>query len=177
MSLSVKSPVPLLVFAIASVAPLAAQSSLPAESPLAGVFVRDTAASERLDVVVERGVKLVKSPIKRLFARRRIRDVNTPHAWVQIEPRGDSVRIVTDLWDVTLPPSGSVLSRKPDGEEFRVSGRWEEQTFRQVWLGHDGRRENVFAVTDDGATLTMDVELHSSQLREPLRYRQVYRRR
>jgi hypothetical protein len=171
-----KSAMLLLTFGAATVTRLAAQSPLPAEPLLAGVFVHDTAASEKLDAVVERGVKLVKSPIKRMFARARIRGMNTPHAWVQIEPRGDSVRVVTDLWDVTVPPIGSVLSRKPDGEEFQVSGAWEGLAFRLVWVADDGRRENVFAVTQDGTTLIMDVTIHSAQLCEPLRYRHVYQR-
>ena len=173
----VPSTVLLLIFAVASTTRLGAQSSPPAERGLAGVFIHDVAASDPVEVVVDRGVKLVRSPFKRMFARGRIRDMNTPHAWVQIEPRGDSVRVVTDLWDVTVPPTGSVLSRKPDGEEFQVSGSWQGDSFRQVWLARDGRRENLFAVGEDGTTLTMDVAIHSSQLREPLRYRQVYRRR
>jgi hypothetical protein len=172
-----RSALLLLMFATAGVTPLGAQSSLPADPMLAGVFVHDAAASDDLEAVVDRAVKLVRSPIKRMFARGRLRGMNTPHAWVQIELRGDSLRVVTDLWDVTVPPTGDVLSRKPDGELFRVSGSWEGQAFRQVWLARDGRRENVFAVTEDGNTLTMDVEMHSGQLREPLRYRQVYLRR
>lgn len=172
-----KSALLVLVLGAATGTRLTAQSPLPAEPLLAGVFVHDTAASEKLAAVVDRGVKLVKSPIKRMFARGRIRDMNTPHAWVLIEARGDSVRVFTDLWDVTVPPVGSVLSRNPDGEVFEVSGSWEGQAFRQVWVARDGRRENLFAVSDDGATLTMDVAIHSAQLREPLRYRHVYQRR
>jgi len=184
MPLSVR-PVFLLLACIASLpAPAAAQTATPAVDAapavplLTGVFVFDTVASEKLDAVVDRGVKLVKSPLKRMFARGRIREMNTPHAWVLIEPRGDSVRVATDLWDVTVPPSGSVPSLKPDGgEAFQVSGAWEGQAFRQVWTATDGRRQNLFTVSPDGATLTMDVEIHSGQLREPLRYRQVYQRR
>ena len=177
MLLSAKSAIFLLLFGAAVVSPADAQSPLAAPPRLAGVFVRDTAASEPLEAVVDRGVRLVKSPIKRMFARGRIRDMNTPHAWVMIEPRGDSVRVATDLWDVTMPPAGSVLSRKPDGEVFQVSGSWEGPTFHQVWVARDGRRENLFVVTEDGSTLTMHVAIHSPQLREPLRYDQVYHRR
>jgi hypothetical protein len=177
MSLSSKSTIVLLLCGAAAATRIAAQSPPAAAPLLAGVFVYDSAASEPLERVVDRGVRLVKSPIKRMFARGRIRDMNTPNAWVLIEPRGDSVRVATDLWDVTVPLTGSVISRKPDGELFQVSGSWEGQALRQVWVARDGRRENVFVVTEDGSTLTMHVAIDSPQLREPLRYLQVYHRR
>jgi hypothetical protein len=177
MSLSIASAIALVLCSAAAVTRVAAQSPPVAAPLLAGVFVYDSADSEPLELVVDRGVRLVRSPIKRMFARGRIRDMNTPHAWVQIETRGDSVRVATDLWDVTVPPAGSVLSRKPDGEVFEVSGSWDGPAFRQLWVARDGRRENVFVLSDDGSTLTMHVAIHSSQLREALRYRQVYQRR
>src|SRR5919106_713704 len=110
MRRSIKSVIALLLFSAAAVTRVGAQSPPAAAPLLAGVFVYDSADSEQLELVVDRGVRLVRSPIKRMFARGRIRDMNTPHAWVQIEPRDDSVRVATDLWDVTVPLTGSVLS-------------------------------------------------------------------
>jgi len=114
----------------------------------------------------------------RPIARSRLRRANTPYAAVMIERRGTDVAIGLDAGDaIVTPASGApVRWRRPDGEVLQVSTAWEGGRLRQSFVAEDGRRDNLYSVSEDGRLLTMDVTVSSPRLPEPLRYRLVYRR-
>ena len=54
--------------------------------------------------------------------------------------------------------------------------RVEGNTLTQEFSTKDGQRINIYEVSPDGQTLTLQVTVSSQRLAEPVKYRLVYRR-
>lgn len=153
-------------------APLSAQ-----DAGFEGTYHHDPSAGDEMEEVVDEGVSLVRSWLKRQFARGRITETNVPYEWLRIMPGEDSVRVTNDQWDLTVPHEGMLAGwERADDDFIDVTVEWlPDGALRQTFQGEEGARINVYRLSPDGRTLTMEVTITSDQLRGPLEYEQVYR--
>jgi hypothetical protein len=78
---------------------------------------------------------------------------------------------------IVAPASGAAVKwTREDGEVFDVTMRSASGRLTQTFAAEDGSRENVYTVSADGRTLTMNVTLRSPRLSAPLTYKLVYNR-
>lgn len=168
----------LLVLALLAPQGSAAQGS----ERLVGRFVRDTAASDDVPAAIERAVAQM-SFLTRAIGRSRLRATNQPPADVRFALPPDSVVVhYAGQPELRARRDGAPREwRNAAGEPFEArvtlgvspDGR---VTLRQRFSADDGQRENIWALDASGATLTLDVQVSSPRLPQPLRYRQVFRR-
>ncbi len=57
-----------------------------------------------------------------------------------------------------------------------MSSEWDNGRLEQRFQAEDGRRVNLYSVSADGNTLTMNVTITSPRLPSPLTYKLVYNR-
>lgn len=161
----------------------AASTAADAQAPtLRGTFVHDVDASDSMDQIVDAGM----SRLGRIYnvwpissqAKSRLKETNLPYAWIQILPEGDMVTVNTDHWKLTLPKNGRMedWEREP-GDLIDVSTQMQSGRLEIAFDAEDGRRVNVYTLSNGGRTLTMDVTVTSPKLDSPLNYKQVYQRR
>lgn len=159
-------------------APVAAQTDI----ALRGSYVRDEAASDPVQKIVDSGM----SKLGRLYrvwpisgqARRRLEVTNLPHNWLQIAIQGDQLTIESDRYTLTTPRNGELKRwERVKGDFVDVSTQLQGTRLEQRFVANDGQRVNVYTLSPDGKTLTLDVTVTSPKLDGPLTYRQVYRRR
>jgi hypothetical protein len=161
-------------FALAAVLPLAASAQTPA---FAGTYRLDAAASENVHDAIDAAVRPMNR-ITRPIARRRLRGTNAAYGRVVIATSGGQHSIQFDeRAPVVSPADGAAIRwRREDGEEFDVSQRVTNGRLEQRFVAEDGSRMNVFTLSSDGRTLTLQVIIESPRLRDPLTYRLVYNR-
>lgn len=165
--------------------PLSAQRGAAARDDLAmlvGRFVRDNAASDDVPAAIERAVAQM-SFLTRAIGRSRLRATNQPPADVRIALPSDSVVVhYAGQPELRARRDGAPREwRNTAGEPFEArvtlstapEGRL---TLRQSFTADDGQRENTWTLDAAGTTLTLDVQVSSPRLPQPLRYRQVFRR-
>lgn len=184
--------IPRLVAPFAFLLLLASAAQLHAQAgpEFRGVFVRDAAAGDDMEAVIEASLPKIRSTLGRIFkgkARERLREVNRPYGWIRFAPQGSIVTVETDHWNgqqwqLATPRNGSVEKwqrRTPDGkvETVKVTTDTRGATMTQRFEAEDGARTNVYALSPDGNTLTMDVTVTSEKLTGPITYKLVYRRR
>lgn len=173
-----------LLAILAAAAPARAQ-----EPAFRGTFLRDTAAGDDMEQVIDQNLPKIKSVLGKLFrgaARARLREVNRPYGWIHFAPGPDGITTETDLWagewKLTTPTTGKVKGwkrRTGDGkvELLDVATELVGRTFTHRFQAEDGTRTNVYTLSPDGRTLTMDVTVVSARLTGPMTYRLVYRAR
>lgn len=170
-----------LVLSLASAAQLHAQAA----PSFQGTFVRDAAAGDDMDVVIQNALPKIKSTLGRIFkgaARKRLMEVNRPYAWIRFTPEGNMVTVESESWKVTTPRNGTLAEwprRGADGktEKIRVTTETQGSTMTQRFQAEDGTRTNVYSLSPDGRTLTVNVTVTSEKLTGPVTYKLVYRRR
>lgn len=172
---------PSLLFTLALLA-LGAPGLQAQEPQLRGTYVLDERASDTMDQIVERGM----ARLGRIYnvwpisgqAKKRLEETNRPYAWVQLVPQGDRLLVKTDSYELTTPANGTLpdWERSP-GDLIDVTTRTRDGRIEQSFDAEDGRRVNVFTLSPDGRTLTMDVTVTSPKLDGPLAYRLVFTRR
>jgi hypothetical protein len=154
-----------------------------------GHYVRDVAAGDDLERVVNDALPKVKSTLAKIFkgkAKSRLRQVVTAAAWEQFTPVGDALRLETDAWSgergITVRPGEAVRGWHrywPNGKTEKLdvftSHNGNSLTYRYV--AEDGERTDTFTTDASGGLLTQDVTLQSSQLSAPIHYRLVYHRK
>lgn len=177
------APFAFLFLLLASAAQLQAQ----ADPAFRGVFVRDVAAGDDMEQVIEQSLPKIKSTLGRIFkgkARDRLREVNRPYGWIRFSPEGNLVTVESDLWGtkLTTPKNGTLekWQRRTAGgktETVKVTTDTRGATMTQRFEAEDGARTNVYSLSPDGKTLTMNVTVTSDRLTGPITYKLVYRRR
>ena len=147
--------------------------------PFGGTFHFDPDAegSADMEAVVDEGVSLVKSWLKRRFARSRIRETNRPYDFMQLFPGPETVTVSTPGWSLDVPREGQLEWMRDEDDRVRVSIEWTGDAWVQTFEAADGTRINRYRLGPDGERLTLDVTLRSDQLESPLTYSLVYRRR
>lgn len=148
-----------------------------AQTHLNGTWTLNRERSDDVRAAVEnaiRGMNFVARPI----ARGRLRKANVAYERLVIGNAGDSVNVTYDVRAPVITPANgaTVLWRREDGDEFDVNTRWEGGRLEQSFRAPGGHRVNVYSVSADGRTLTMDVTLTSPRLAAPLRYKLVFDR-
>jgi hypothetical protein len=164
-----------LVFALAaSLAPslLAAQ-----ESSMRGTWTLNRQASDNIATAINTTVARMNF-VTRPIARGRLTRTNAPYGRVHVEYTQDRVTLRFDERAPMVTPSNGtpIQWRREDGEMFALSTEWENGRLEQTFKAEDGQRVNVFSVSEDGNTLTLDVTVSSPRLPQPLRYKLVYNR-
>lgn len=114
----------------------------------------------------------------RPIARSRLNRTNQPYRTVSIAQTGGQVSITTDNREAIVSPAdGSTIKwRREDGETLDVSTAVSGARIEQVFRAEDGQRTNVYTISPDGRTMTMQVTVTSDRLPQPLTYRLVFRR-
>ncbi len=115
--------------------------------------------------------------VTRGTARKRLRDKNRFSRDLEIAFPPGRIRVGFDMITYETSADGrAVRVPTPDGETASLSQRHEDGRLVQIFRTDEGRRTNVFTLTQGGDTLRYDVRVDSGQLPRPVRYRLMYRR-
>lgn len=164
-----------LAAVLALALPAAAQTGTSAT--LDGTYTLNRSASDDVNRAIETAVGRMNF-VTRPIARGRLRRTNQPYQRVVISHTQQQVSVITDnRAAIRTPANGTPIKwRREDGEMLDVSTEWENGRLEQTFAAEDGRRVNVYSLSADGRTLTMEVTITSGRLPQPLRYKLVYNR-
>lgn len=140
-------------------------------------LVDAAAASEKVNKAIEEVVKPLNF-IVRGRARDYLKKTNIPYQRIVISCSQSEVSITTDKRaPIRTSSSGDPKDwTREDGEKFRVSTVCKSEELQQVFQGSNGQRVNAYSIATDDKTLTMQVTITSSRLKQPLKYQLSYRR-
>jgi len=162
--------------------PLLAVLAVPAaasaqESSMRGTFALDRAHSDDINRAIDAAVARM-SFVTRPIARGRLRRTNTYYQRVVLNYTTAQVSTTFDQRHAIESPANGqpVAWTREDGEKFQLSTSWENGRLVQTFRAEDGSRTNVYSISPDGRTLTMDVTLRSPRLSAPLTYKLVFNR-
>ena len=90
-------------------------------------------------------------------------------AWVQIRPEATSSPSTTDRYKLTTPRNGECSKLGARRRATSSTSRRSQPTARleQGFDAEDGQRVNVYTLSPDGNTLTLDVTVTSPKLEQP----------
>jgi hypothetical protein len=164
-----------LVFALAAALVPAVGSAQ--EASMRGTWTLNRQASDNITTAINTAVSRMNF-VTRPIARGRLTRTNAPYARVEIGYTGERVTLKFDQRaEMVTPSNGTPIQwRREDGEMFALSTEWENGRLEQTFRADDGQRVNVFSVSEDGNTLTLNVTVSSPRLPQPLRYKLVYNR-
>ena len=124
--------------------------------------------------------------VVRQIARPRLRSTNTAYPQLVIHYDPQNIRVdMQGRPSVSSPANGQPVLWHRDtgrtcpqvkGDCVRVTTEWENGRLEQTFAAEDGQRVNVYTVSPDGNTLTMNVTITSPRLPNPLTYKLVYNR-
>jgi hypothetical protein len=159
------------------VAVVAAPGSAQSNEAFQGTFALVQAQSDNVDAAINQAIGRMNIATRQV-ARGRLRKTNQPYRTLAISTPGSSVSVVTDgRAAIVTPASGTAVKwKREDGEVLDVSTAWEANRLRQTFAAEDGRRVNVYTLSPDGRTLTLNVTVTSGRLPQPLTYKLVYQR-
>lgn len=173
----------LQLFALLSVLLPAALSAQQTASPLRGTWNINRAQSDDINAAINRTVSRMNMVVRQI-ARPRLRSTNTAYPSLVMRYDQSSVRVdMSGRPSVSSPANGQPVlwqretgatCREMKGDCVRVSTEWEGGNLKQTFQAEDGRRVNVFSVSPDGNTMTMNVTITSPRLPSPLTYKLVY---
>ena len=163
----------LLAFALVALGPTVAR----AQAQLNGTWTLNRQQSDNVAATIEGAIRRMNFVV-RPVARGRLRKTNVAYERLVIGTTENRVNVTYDeRAPVITPANGATVKwRREDGEEFDVSTQWENGRLEQIFRTSGGHRVNVYTVSGDGRTLTMDVTLTSPRLASPLRYKLVFDR-
>jgi hypothetical protein len=146
-------------------------------SPFNGSFTLVAEQSDNVEQAINQAIGRMNIATRQI-ARPRLRRTNQPYQRVTIATTSSQVSITTDSRaPITTAAAGTPIKwTREDGEVLDVSTTWDNNRLRQVFAAEDGRRENVYSLSPDGRTLTLNVTVTSGRLPQPLTYRLVYQR-
>lgn len=158
--------------------PLGAASAEEPQTPcLQGTFILDAPKSDDIYKAIEatvKGMHFLAKPV----ARKRLRKTNARYQRIIISCAQAEVSIATDQGaPLRTPVNGTPVEwAREDGEKLKVSTIWEGGKLKRTFEGKDGQRVNLYSVSADGNTLTVQVSVTSPRLPRPLTYKMVYKR-
>jgi hypothetical protein len=152
-----------------------------AEPEWRGTFRRDADASDSMKKIVDEGMsrlgKLYRVWPISTQAKHRLQDTNRPYESIEFRPESDSLTTVTEFYTLTTPRNGTLEHwERKKGDFIDVTTHVDGSRLEQTFDAEDGKRVNVYTLSPDGSTLTLEVTVTSPKLSSPLTYRQVYRR-
>lgn len=164
----------LCALALAAALPVAARAQ---EASMRGTFTFNRAASDDVNAAIDAAVRRMNF-VTRPIARGRLRRTNEPYQRVVIAYTPQQVTTTFDQRAaITSPGNGTAIKwTREDGEVLDLSTAWEDGRLRQTFRAEDGQRVNVYSVSADGNTLTINVTVTSPRLPAPLTYKLVFNR-
>ena len=164
-----------LALAVLAVLPAAAEAQQ--QSAMRGTFTLNRQASDDIRARVNEAVARM-SFVTRPIARGRLVRTNAAYNRVIINQADNQFSIqFDDRAAIRTPANGSPIKwTREDGEVLDVSTEWENGTLEQTFRAEDGQRVNVYSLSADGSTLTMNVTVTSPRLPQPLTYKLVFNR-
>ncbi len=110
--------------------------------------------------------------IKRPIARKKLIRLNPVYKKTIIAITGSGVTVKFDERDlIPMPPGGKPGPwTREDGDKFMVAAQISKDQMIQTFKNDEGERTNVFKLSADGKTLTMNATIKSPQLSKPLTY-------
>jgi hypothetical protein len=180
-----RQPIVLAVAALALAAAVAPEASAQQNSQLRGTWTLNREQSDdvpRKIVEATRGMNAVVGPV----ARRRLRATNTAYTRVVVQYDAQTVRVeMQDRPTASSPANGQpVLWHRSTGQTctrvsedcVQLTAEWQNGRLVQTFRPEDGERRNVFAVSQDGSTMTLTVTVKSPRLPRDLTYDLVFNR-
>ena len=110
--------------------------------------------------------------IKRPIARKKLIRLNPVYKKTIIAISGSGVTVKFDDRDVIpMPPGGKPGPwTREDGDKFMVAAQVTKDQMIQTFKNDEGERTNIFKLSADGKSLTMNATIKSPQLSKPLTY-------
>ena len=110
--------------------------------------------------------------IKRPIARHRLTNLNPAYRKVLIALSDREVLVKFDEREpIHMPPDGkSAPWTREDGAKFMVAAQVTMGQLVQTFKNDEGERTNIFRLSPDGKSLTMNATIKSPQLPKPLTY-------
>jgi len=156
---------------------LVATVAFAADEPLSGHYVLDAKASDNVAKAIDNTVAKMNF-ITRPIARGRLEKTNPAYSMITLSFPGSNISVqLENRKPIVFPASGAAVKwTREDGETFDVSGRVAGSSLTQTFVAEDGKRVNVFTLSADGKTLTLNVTVTSPRLPKALNYKLVYHR-
>ncbi|MDP1831621.1 MAG: hypothetical protein Q8K67_06155 [Geothrix sp.] len=150
--------------------PVLAALSLAAQEPsLAGAWTQTKAddIAAAIDATVA-DMNFIKRPI----ARGRLAKVNPAYKKVAITLSDKEVLVKFDEREPIHMPAGGASApwTREDGDKFQVAAQVGKDQLIQTFKNDEGERTNIFKLSPDGKSLTMNATIKSPKLPKPLTY-------
>jgi len=147
------------------------------DSGLDGTYVLDETDSDNMNEVIDDAVGRLNF-LTRDIARGRLKKLNPTYRQVAITSSRDEISVTVDNQPpLRTPAKGAPVTWVgPDGKKVKASMQLAGRRLAQTFTSADGRRVNVYTLSPDGRTLTMQVTETSPRLSRVITYKQVYRR-
>jgi hypothetical protein len=144
---------------------------------LQGVYILDRAASDNIDIAIDKGIGGMNFVIKPL-ARSRIARTNPLYERVEISRDDFNLQVRFDAnKPIEMPLDGrSVPWVRQDGGTYDVTVQQIDSRLMMHFNANDGQRSNTFTLDPDGSRLRLDVVLTSQHLPRPINYVLVFHR-
>ena len=177
-----RTPILLCVLALSAVLPMTASAQQ--NSDFRGTWLFNRAASDDINAAINRAVAPM-NVIVRQIARPRLRSTNTAYPRITFALENGLRVEMQGRPALSTPADGSpVLWQRETGRTcpqvrgdcVRVTSEWKNGQLEQAFQAEDGRRVNLYSLSADGRTLTMNVTITSERLERPLTYKLVYNR-
>jgi len=144
---------------------------------LSGAYALDRGKSDEVGRAIAeatRGMAFFVRP----FARLRLKGLNEPPPHLEIDATTDTFTLRAEGESVIKSPlDGAWIPWTPRrGGQADVQTVWDNGGVRLVVASKEGRRINRFWRSGDGKGLTVEVQVTSPKLPEPLTYQLVYQR-
>jgi len=172
-----------LLLLLAALLPSAVSAQ--AAATLRGTWNLNRQESDNLENAINRAVARMNVVVRQI-ARPRLRSTNTAYPSITMSYDQSSVRVdMAGRPSVSSPANGQPVlwqresggtCREMKGDCVRVSAEWDGGNLKHTFQAEDGRRVNVYSVSPDGKTMTMNVTITSPRLPQPLTYKLVYNR-
>lgn len=142
-----------------------------------GRYANPAQSDAAIDAAIERVVAQM-SFFTRSVARAEVKGASPTFTRVAIDTQPDAITVTFDARKPVRTPANGATIRwtRDDGVLFDVHAQLENDRLRQSFTNPSGTRINVFTLSPDGRTLTLDVELRSERLPAPVQYRLTFER-
>ncbi len=147
------------------------------DARLWGTFVNPAQNEAAIDAAIERVVAKMTF-FTRPFARAEVKAASPTFRRLTLEKSSDTITASYDVGQPVRTPADGSPGRwtRDDGDVYEVKASFVDGHLHQSFQNKGGGRLNVFTLSPDGRTLTIDVMLTSDRLPEPIRYQLVFER-